>query len=213
MGRLDSVGASCYFCRTLVYASLAPAPMRAALLMPEVPVKVNSRVEVAVIRAVRLLIGPLIISAVLINFANIVGRYVFRRPFIWSDEVMQFMHIWVVMLGAAILTSRGTHLKMDAVYILAWPRLRRALDVLTNVLGIAVSLYVIFYSVQMIWMLAVTGQRSVIARIPMGLMYASIPLGFGSGILLQLIWFYRLFRGEAPESVTRELAPPPEMSV
>lgn len=175
--------------------------------------KANSRFEVILIRALRFVIGVLIISAVLINFANVVGRYVFRRPFIWSDEVMQFMHIWFVMLGAAVLTSHGTHLKMDAVYILASPRIRRALDVFTNLLGIAVSLYVILYSAQMIQMLAATGQRSVIGRIPMDLMYAAIPLGFGSGVVLLLAWFYRLWRGEAPESVTRELAPPPEMSV
>jgi TRAP-type C4-dicarboxylate transport system permease small subunit len=178
-----------------------------------VPVKANNRVELFLIRSLRFLIGVLIISAVLINFGNIVGRYVFRRPFIWSDEVMQFMHIWAVMLGAAILTSHGTHLKMDAVYILASPRTRRALDVLTNLIGVGVSLYVIYYTWQMIGMMAATGQRSVIARVPMDLMYASIPLGFGSGALLLLMWFYRLFRGEAPESVTRELAPPPEMSV
>jgi len=176
-------------------------------------VKASNRVEVLLIRALRFLIGLLIISAVLINFGNIVGRYVFRKPFIWSDEIMQFMHIWAVMLGAAVLTSHGTHLKMDAVYILAGPRLRRALDVFSNLLGIAVSLYVIVYSGQMIGMLAATGQRSVIGRIPMDLMYAAIPLGFGSGVLLLLIWFYRLWRGEAPESVTRELAPPPEMTV
>jgi TRAP-type C4-dicarboxylate transport system permease small subunit len=179
----------------------------------ESPVTASNRLEVILIHTLRTLIGLLIISAVLINFGNIVGRYVFQSPFIWSDEVMQFMHIWAVMLGAAILTSHGTHLKMDAVYILASPRVRRTLDVFTNLLGIGVSLYVMYYSYQMIGMMAATGQRSVVARVPMDLMYASIPLGFGSGMLLLFIWFYRLFRGEAPESVTRELAPPPEMSV
>jgi TRAP-type C4-dicarboxylate transport system permease small subunit len=179
----------------------------------ELPVKANRRPDVILIRALRFVIGFLMIAAVTVNFANVVGRYMFSTPFIWAEEAMQFMHIWVVMLGTAILTSHGTHLKMDAAYILASPRLRRALDVCTNLLGIAVSLYVIFYASQMIRMLTATDQRSVIARVPMRFMYAAIPLGFGCGVLLLLIWFYRLWRGEAPESVTRELAPPPEMSV
>ncbi len=175
--------------------------------------KANYRLEVILIRVLRFLIGLSMITAVTVNFANVVGRYLFSRPFIWAEEAMQFMHIWVVMLGAAILTSHGTHLKMDAVYILAPPRRRRALDVFTNLLGIGVSLYVMLQASQMIQMLSATGQRSVIGRIPMNLMYSAIPLGFGCGVLLLLIWFFRLFRGEAPESVTRELAPPPEMTV
>ena len=173
----------------------------------------TNRLELILIRALRFVIGLLMIAAVTVNFANVVGRYLFSKPFIWAEESMQFMHIWVVMLGAAILTSHGTHLKMDAVYILALPRLRRVLDVLTNLLGIAVSLYIIVQATQMIQMLTANGQRSVIGRIPMNLMYSAIPLGFGCGVLLLLIWFFRLFRGEAPESVTRELAPPPEMTV
>ena len=172
--------------------------------------KANNRFEASLIRALRFVIGTLMIVAVLINFANVLGRYVFLKPFVWAEETMQFMHIWAVLLGAAVLTSRGTHLKMDAVYILASPRLRRVLDVFTNLLGVAVSLYVIFYSSQMIQMLTATGQRSVIGRIPMNLMYSAIPLGFGCGVLLLLIWFFRLVRGEAPEPVTRELAPPSE---
>jgi len=175
--------------------------------------RIITRLEGLLIRALRFVVGLLMIVAVTINFANVLARYVFLKPFIWAEETMQFMHVWIVMLGVAILTSHGTHLKMDAAYILAPPRVRRVFDVFTNLLGIGVSLYIIAYSAQMIGMLATTGQRSVIARVPMDLMYAAIPIGFGCGIALLLIWFARLVRGDAPESVTRELAPPPEMSV
>ena len=172
-----------------------------------------ARADRLVTGLLRGLVGGLIVGAVLINFANVLGRYLFRSPFVWAEEIMQFMHIWAVMLGAAVLASEGRHLKMDAVYILASPRLRRILDVFTNLLGIAVSLYVIYYALTMIRMLAATGQRSVIARIPMKLTYVAIPLGFGCGVFLLAVWFYRLWLGEAREPVTRELAPPSEMAV
>ena len=172
-----------------------------------------NRLERLLIRGLRFVVGLLMVTAVTVNFANVVARYVFLKPFVWAEEAMQFMHIWIVLLGAAVLTSHGTHLKMDAAYIMASPKMRRGLDVFTNLLSIGVSAYVVAYSSEMISMLAATGQRSVIARVPMTFMYAVIPLGFGCGILLLLIWFIRLFRGEAPASVTRELAPPPEMTV
>jgi TRAP-type C4-dicarboxylate transport system permease small subunit len=168
--------------------------------------------DVRLIRLLRCVIGLLMIAAVGVNGANVIGRYVFLKPFVWAEEAMQFMHLWMVMLGAAILTGRGTHLKMDAIYILVSPRVRRVLDVLTNLLGILVSLYIIVAATQIIRMLAANGQRSVIARVPMAWMYGIIPFGFGCGILLLVIWFYRLCRGQAPESVSRELAAPAEMT-
>jgi C4-dicarboxylate transporter DctQ subunit len=148
-----------------------------------------ARAELLITRLLQLVVGAIMIGAVLINFANVVGRYLFLRPFIWAEEIMQFLNIWVVMLGAAVITRNGAHLKMDAVYNLVPPPARRILDALTNLLALAVSLYVIVQSIQMIRMLVATGQRSVIARLPMNVMYTAIPLGFGLTILFLLLRF------------------------
>ena len=80
--------------------------------------------EVRLMRLLRGMIGCLMLLAVSLNCANVVGRYVFLKPCVWAEEVMQFMHLWIVMLGATVLTSQGTHLKMDAVYLLAAPKAR-----------------------------------------------------------------------------------------
>ncbi|HEY7678250.1 MAG TPA: TRAP transporter small permease, partial [Candidatus Methylomirabilis sp.] len=136
----------------------------------------NNRLEAGLVRVLRCVVGSLVILAVLINFANVVGRYVFFKPFVWAEEVMQFMNVWAVLLGGAVVACHGSHLKMDVFSRMGSPRLRRLLDALTNLLAIAVSLYVIYQSLQMIRMLEATGQRSVIARIPMDLMYAVIPV-------------------------------------
>jgi hypothetical protein len=39
-------------------------------------------------------VGALMLGAVGVNLANIVGRYVFARPFIWTEEIMQFLDVW-----------------------------------------------------------------------------------------------------------------------
>jgi len=165
-----------------------------------------SRAELFVARLLQFVVGSVMLGGVLINFANVVARYLFLRPFVWAEEVMQFLNIWVVMLGAAVITRNGTHLKMDAVYNLIPARARRALDALTNLLILAVSAYVIAQALQMIQMLAATGQRSVIARFPMNLMYAAIPVGFGSGILFLLLWLWGYFRKARAPEAPREAA-------
>lgn len=163
--------------------------------------------EGALTRTLRFAVGALMISAVTLNFANVVGRYVFLKAFVWAEEVLQFVNVWVVMLGAALVTSKGSHLKMDVLYALAPPRLRRALDTLSDILALGISLYVIDQSVGVIWVLSATGQRSVIARLPMSLMYAAIPLGFGCGAFFLALWCVR--RRRERETPAPETAAPP----
>ena len=44
----------------------------------------------------RAAIGLILLLAIAINFANIVGRYVFSAPLPWAEEVLSFLVIWGV---------------------------------------------------------------------------------------------------------------------
>ena len=171
----------------------------------------HTTVAPLLVRVLRVMVGCLMIAAVAVNLANVVGRYVFSKPLIWGEEVMQFMNVWAVMLGAAVITFHASHLRMDAFYNLAPRPLRRVLDVLTNILAILVSLYIIYQSIQMIGMLSTTGQGSVIARVPMNWMYMAIPLGFGCAVLFLVIRLLQRWRGRPAAGEFRETSERPEL--
>jgi TRAP-type C4-dicarboxylate transport system permease small subunit len=163
------------------------------------------RAEVGLERLLLFLVGAIMIVTVAINFANVAARYLFFRPFIWAEETMQFLNVWAVMLGAAVMTRRDLHLKMDALYGVVTPRVRRVLDAVAAVLAVAVALYVSAQSLDMIRMLSATGQRSVIARVPMDLMYLAIPLGFGSGALFVVLRLLTLWRARRAADAAAEI--------
>jgi len=156
-----------------------------------------ARGEAVLAGLLRGVVGALMLGAVGVNLANIVGRYVFARPFIWAEEIMQFLDVWAVMLGAAVITREAAHLRMDALHHLASPRVRRALDLFADVVAFAVVTYVLLQSVDMIRMLTRTAQRSVIAGVPMNLMYAAILVGFGGSAVFLVA---RLARAARPPS-------------
>jgi TRAP-type C4-dicarboxylate transport system permease small subunit len=156
-----------------------------------------ARGEAVLAGILRGVVGALMLGAVGVNLANIVGRYVFARPFIWAEEIMQFLDVWAVMLGAAVITREAAHLRMDALHQLVSPRARRALDLFADVVAFAVVTYVLLQSVEMIRMLTRTAQRSVIAGVPMNLMYAAILVGFGGSAVFLLA---RLVRAARPPS-------------
>jgi len=133
----------------------------------------------------------MMLAAIGVNFANVVARYVFFRPFPWAEETMQFLAVWIVMLGAAVITRNGEHLRMDALFFFVPSGVRRVLEAFNALFAVAICLYVVIQSVQVVQVLAGTGQRSVIARIPMSLMYTSVLLGFGFAVLFPVLAWLR----------------------
>jgi TRAP-type C4-dicarboxylate transport system permease small subunit len=156
-----------------------------------------ARGETALVSILRGVIGAIMLGAVGVNLANIIGRYVFSHPFIWAEEIMQFLSVWAVMLGAAVITREAAHLRMDALHHMAPPRVRQVLDLFTDVVAFAVVGYVLLQSVDMIRMLTRTVQRSVIAGVPMNVMYAAVFVGFGGSAVFLVA---RLVRAARPPS-------------
>ena len=78
-----------------------------------------------------------------LNFANVVGRYVFFKPIIWAEEVLVFIMIWCVMLGATLVTWENQHLRMDAVHHLTPPRARRWLNLVSTLVFLAAAGFVL----------------------------------------------------------------------
>lgn len=125
--------------------------------------------------------------ATALNLANIIGRYVFGKPIVWAEEIMQLTNVWAVLLGAAVVSHHGSHITMDFFYNMLPVRGRRVLQGVFAALTVTIAVYVILQSGRMIGMLASTGQRSVIARLPMAALYLAVPLGY-----LLTICFLRL---------------------
>jgi TRAP-type C4-dicarboxylate transport system permease small subunit len=72
--------------------------------------------EFIFIRIPHALSGILFLLAVVLNFVNVIGRYVFGMPIFWAEETLTFAIIWIVFLVVGSITYRGAHLNMDLLY-------------------------------------------------------------------------------------------------
>ncbi len=144
------------------------------------------------LRLIRAVLGALILAGVVLNFANVVGRYVFLAPIIWAEEVLIFIMVWCVMLGATLVTWENQHLRMDAVHHLTPPRVRRWLNLVATAAFLLAGAFVLVQSLHVLALAAGTGQRSVVADIPMVIPFAAIPVSFAI-IVGMLVWRFRRF--------------------
>lgn len=139
--------------------------------------------------------GVIFAACVILNFANVVGRYVFSSPIYWAEEITVQMIAWCIMLGACAVAARNDHLKVEILEKTLPPRLLRLHQAVTVIVFAAVCALVATEGVFLVGKLHAMDQRSIVAQVPMTVPYGALPIGFGLMILVCLARLYELIRG------------------
>jgi tripartite ATP-independent transporter DctM subunit len=79
----------------------------------------------------------LVLAEIAVLSAGIVGRYVFRSPIVWSDELAGILFLWLAMLGSVIAFQRGEHMRMTAIVGVLRAETRAFLDVVAAAASLA----------------------------------------------------------------------------
>src|SRR6266851_5559707 len=66
-------------------------------------------------RGIEVTLALAFILAVVLNFSNVVGRYALGISLLGADEVQIFIMVAMTYLGAAVVTRRNLHLRMDVL--------------------------------------------------------------------------------------------------
>ncbi|HMK81156.1 MAG TPA: TRAP transporter large permease subunit [Xanthobacteraceae bacterium] len=88
-------------------------------------------------RAVEVPAALLTAIEVVILFAGVVSRYVFRNPFVWSDELASILFLWLAMLGAVVAFRRSEHMRMSTLVARAAPAWRAFFEAFAVALALA----------------------------------------------------------------------------
>ena len=157
----------------------------------------------------RALIGSILLAAVIINAANIVGRYFFHAPLAWAEEILSFLIIWGVCIGACAVTYERRHLVMD-LFSADFPRpLRLVVDLAIVVVTVAVSAFVCFHAWTIVALMARNGQVSITAQVPMTVPYAAFVAGFG---LIAIAALVEALHAHPPSVVAADRPTPPTVT-
>ncbi|RXH33586.1 ABC transporter permease [Bradyrhizobium nanningense] len=86
----------------------------------------------------------LVLAEIAVLSAGIVGRYVFRSPIIWSDELAGILFLWLAMFGSVIAFQRGEHMRMTAIVGVLSVQVRAFLDVVAAAASLAFLVLVVW---------------------------------------------------------------------
>jgi TRAP-type C4-dicarboxylate transport system permease small subunit len=134
----------------------------------------------ALLALLRIVAGVLLVCSVMLNFANIVGRYFFHSPISWAEETMLFLMVGCVFLGSGPVAWSGRHIRMDVFVRLMPAKIRESLDLLSELVFLATAIVLVIFAWPTIRQLIAFDQRSLAADIPLAIPQAMIPIGLST---------------------------------
>ncbi len=69
--------------------------------------------------------AAIVVAETCILFAGVVSRYVFDDPIIWTDELANFLFLWLSMLGTVVALRGDGHMRLTTLVNISRPSLGR----------------------------------------------------------------------------------------
>ncbi len=126
-------------------------------------------------KALDLICRVFIAAIVAIIFYSVVMRYVFLHPPAWAEELSRFIFLWIIMLGAVLVTREQSHIELTFLLDLMPKKLRFVFLTLTRLLMIAFCWVMVQQGLKIYPIVAEANSPTF--GISMGWLYLSIPVG------------------------------------
>lgn len=141
----------------------------------------------------RILVGGLFSLIVLFTLSQIVFRFVFNAPLIWSEELSRFLLVWMTFVGAAVVVWDGRHLCVDVFYNMFTPKWRSFIRYFNG----ALIMVFLGYGLYQGWIIIRLEQYTDIGSLNIVASWYRMPFFVGGGLIILGVlarFFYRLPR-------------------
>jgi len=110
----------------------------------------------------------------LLIIIQVVMRYVFNSPLIWSEELARYAMVWMAFVGSVIAMRNGEHIDITVVVNSLPASLKTYVNIISKIISTAFLIMLIYLGFQMVMMNI--SQTSSANGLPMSLIYLCIPL-------------------------------------
>lgn len=128
---------------------------------------------------VQLVMCCIIMFAIMwLTFAMVFWRYALSNSIVWAEEILRYIMIWGVLVGAGLTTREDQHVSMDILQgaFARWPKLRAAHYLITRIIVFGFMIYLIGPSLELIERAGNSTATSVV-WLPKSVIYASFVAG------------------------------------
>jgi TRAP-type C4-dicarboxylate transport system permease small subunit len=110
----------------------------------------------------------------LLMISNTFMRYVIASPILWSDELNNYLFVWMGFLGAAFIMGNDGHIRVTAILNILPPLGKYIVNIISNVIFIGACAIFMAPLFRLLDAVSFSG----IMRIPLKFVYFVLPLSF-----------------------------------
>lgn len=85
----------------------------------------------------------------LIVLLQIIGRYVMKNPFIWTEELARVLYVWLIFVGSSTLIKEYEHISIDFVQRRLSPQKEKIFKVIIDILALVFFIFLILGGIKM----------------------------------------------------------------
>ena len=89
--------------------------------------------------------GLIVLAIMWLTFFSVIFRYVLNNSIVWAEEVLRYLMMWVVLVGAGLTTREDQHVSMDIMqsFLKRWPKARAVHYFITRLIVFVFMCYLI----------------------------------------------------------------------
>ena len=134
----------------------------------------------------KLLVGSLMFSTALI-FVQICMREFFNSSLTWSEELSRYIFIWQIWLGTSIALREDKHINVELTLdLIKSKRGKEVVKFLGMIIWFAFAMFLVTNGITLVMAMIARGTSSSGMRVPLSIVYASVPVG-SFFVILRLI--------------------------
>ena len=111
------------------------------------------------------------------TIANVCGRYIFHRSIYFSEELNEFLIVFVTFMGLGYATRKGIHIRISVVYDLLPQRFRKAMMIIISATTAVMMGILAWYAFEYVQKVAIRGRVTPALQLPLYLTYIWVIIG------------------------------------
>ncbi|WP_259305590.1 TRAP transporter small permease [Megamonas funiformis] len=128
------------------------------------------------------------------SFAQVVNRNFFQLPIAWFDEAATYCMIYMTLLGTEIGLRDGSQIAVTALVNKFKGVSKLFIQIISKIIVTIFSSAILFYSINMVKIQAVSGQTTAALHLPMSVPYMALVISFGIITVVQFILTIKMIR-------------------
>ena len=121
------------------------------------------------------------------TIANVCGRYIFHRSLYFSEELNEFLIVFVTFMGLGYATRKGIHIRISVVYDLLPQNFRKSMMIVISASTAVMMALLAWYAFEYVQKVALRGRVTPALQLPLYLTYIWVIIGLFMASLQYLL--------------------------